>query len=109
MKNPDTLTFCEESHRYEINGRPVVSVTKILADLIPGWKAADWYLQRGRWLTSEYLNKFYLSYDGLLSRRADGALIRLITPAGSDVTSAQERISSFGKLLVPVLPQFMQK
>jgi exosortase D (VPLPA-CTERM-specific) len=68
-----------------------------------------WYLQRGRWLTSEYLNKFYLSYDGLLSRRADGALIRLITPAGSDVKSAQERLTAFAKLIVPVLPQFMKK
>jgi exosortase D (VPLPA-CTERM-specific) len=67
-----------------------------------------WFLQRGRWLTSEYLNKFYLSYDGLLSRRADGALIRLITPAGSDVKSAQDRLNAFARLLVPVLPQFMQ-
>jgi exosortase D (VPLPA-CTERM-specific) len=66
-----------------------------------------WYLQRGRWLTSEYLNKFYLSYDGVLSRRADGALIRLITPAGTEVKSAQERLNSFAKLIVPVLPQFI--
>lgn len=68
-----------------------------------------WYLQRGRWLTSEYLNKFFLSYDGLFSRRADGALIRLVTPINSDLTSAQERLTIFAKLLVPVLPQFMQK
>ena len=66
-----------------------------------------WYLQRGRWLTSEYLNKLYLSYDGLVSRRADGALIRLITPVGQDIKAAQERLSSFANLLVPVLPQFM--
>jgi exosortase D (VPLPA-CTERM-specific) len=68
-----------------------------------------WYLQRGRWLTSEYLNKFYLSFDGLFSRRADGALIRLITPAGPDIKPAQESLDSFAKLLVPVLPQFMQQ
>ena len=66
-----------------------------------------WYLQRGRWLANEYLNKLYLSYDGLMSRRADGALIRLITPAGPDVKSAQERLTSFARLLVPVLPQFI--
>jgi exosortase D (VPLPA-CTERM-specific) len=66
-----------------------------------------WYLQRGRWLSSEYLNKFYLSYDGLLSRRADGALIRLITPAGGDVKAAQEHLTAFARLLVPVLPQFI--
>ena len=32
-----------------------------------------------------------LSYDGLLSRRADAPLIRLITPASPDAKSAQER------------------
>ena len=67
-----------------------------------------WYLQRGRWLTSEYLNKFFLSFDNLLSRRADGALIRLITPAIPDVQSAQKRLNSFVKLLVPILPRFMK-
>ena len=68
-----------------------------------------WYLQRGRWLTSEYFNKFYLSYDGLFSRRADGALIRLVTPAAPDVQAARERLISFTKLLIPILPQFMEK
>lgn len=68
-----------------------------------------WYLQRGRWLTSEYVNKFYLSYDGLFSRRADGALIRLITPAVPDTPTSQKQLNSFTNLLVPILPQFMQK
>jgi exosortase D (VPLPA-CTERM-specific) len=67
-----------------------------------------WYLQRGRWMTSEYLTKIYLSYDGLVSRRADGALIRLITPAAPDVPAARERLTAFARLLVPVLPQFIK-
>lgn len=66
-----------------------------------------WFLQRGRWLTSEYLNKFYMGYDGLVRRRTDGALIRLITPAGKDVKAAQERLTAFARLLAPVLPQFI--
>lgn len=66
-----------------------------------------WYLQRGRWLTSEYLNKFYMGYDGLLRRRTDGALIRLITPVGPDLNQARELLASFARLLVPVLPQFI--
>jgi exosortase D (VPLPA-CTERM-specific) len=67
-----------------------------------------WYLQRGRWLTSEYLNKFYLGYDGLFNRRADGALVRLMTPVDADVKPAQERLNAFAKFLVPALPQFMR-
>lgn len=68
-----------------------------------------WFLQRGRWMTSEYLNKIYLSYDGIINRRADGALIRLITPAGENVQAAQERLTAFAQVLVPILPQFIQK
>jgi len=66
-----------------------------------------WFLQRGRWLASEYLNKFYMGYDGLFRRRTDGAIIRLITPAGDDIESARKRLISFADLLLPVLPQFI--
>ena len=68
-----------------------------------------WYLQRGRWLTSEYWNKLLLSYDSLTKRRADGALIRLITPTNPGVNLARERLTSFAKLIAPVLPQFINK
>lgn len=33
--------------RYEINGRPVPSVTEVLGELLPTWQAGEWYLQRG--------------------------------------------------------------
>lgn len=41
-------TFCAANHKYSINGRDVPGVTSILRDLIPGWSASDWYLERGR-------------------------------------------------------------
>jgi exosortase D (VPLPA-CTERM-specific) len=66
-----------------------------------------WYMQRGRWLTSEYHNKFFMGYDGLMRRRTDGALIRLITPAGDDVPGAQKRLAEFARLLAPVLQKFI--
>ena len=40
-------TFDEATHTYTINGRVVPSVTQVLSDLIPGWHAGEWYLQRG--------------------------------------------------------------
>jgi len=43
-----TTNFDPETHRYEIDGRPVPSVTQVLRDMIPGWSASDWHLQRGR-------------------------------------------------------------
>lgn len=40
-------TFDAETHTYMIDGRPVPSVTQVLSDLMPGWKASEWYLNRG--------------------------------------------------------------
>ena len=66
------------------------------------------FLQRGRWISNEYLNKFYVGFDSLFRRRADGALIRLVTPATPDIKSSRERLTAFARLLVPVLPQFIK-
>jgi exosortase D (VPLPA-CTERM-specific) len=66
-----------------------------------------WFMQRGRWLASEYANKLSMGYDGLMHRRTDGALIRLITPAGAGIESARQRLSAFADFLIPVLPQFI--
>lgn len=43
---PDT--FDPSTHTYKINDRPVPGVTSVLRDLIPGWSASDWHLNRGR-------------------------------------------------------------
>lgn len=40
-------TFDPVKHEYAIDGRVVPSVTKVLNDLIPGFQADEWYLQRG--------------------------------------------------------------
>jgi hypothetical protein len=41
-------TFDPELHEYWIGRYQVPSVTRVLRDLIPGWSASDWYLERGR-------------------------------------------------------------
>lgn len=41
-------TFDPETHEYRINGHRVPGVTQVLSDLLPGYRASDWYLQRGR-------------------------------------------------------------
>ena len=38
--------------------------------------AGYYFLQRGRVITSPWLNKFYLFWDGLTRQRTDGALVR---------------------------------
>ncbi len=41
-------TFDAATHSYTIDGRKVPSVTQVLNDLIPGFKAGEWYLNRGQ-------------------------------------------------------------
>lgn len=68
-----------------------------------------WYLQQGNWLASEYSSRLFMGWNGLFKRRNDGAIVRLITPAGPDVAQARERLNAFVHLLVPVLPKFTRK
>jgi hypothetical protein len=41
------ITFDEETHRYTLDGRRVPSVTGILNDVVPGWKASEYHLALG--------------------------------------------------------------
>jgi exosortase D (VPLPA-CTERM-specific) len=66
-----------------------------------------WYIQRGRWIASESWNRIFLSFDVLVNRRNDGALVRLITPATPDAKAARARLGAFARLLSPLLPQFI--
>jgi len=68
-----------------------------------------WYLQRGRWIADDLQLKLYRPIDTIFRGRADGALVRLMTPATPDLKSAHERLTAFAKLVIPLLPQFMQK
>ena len=68
-----------------------------------------WFIQQGHWVTSEYLAKFQMVYSRLVSRRADGTLVRLIMPCGDQVQSPQERLTAFTRLLLPILPQFISE
>ena len=40
-------SFEEASHTYRIDGEPVPSVTQVLGDLLPGYQASEWHMQRG--------------------------------------------------------------
>ena len=43
------LKFDEATHTYRLHGRIVPSVTQVISETIgTGWKATEWYLQRGK-------------------------------------------------------------
>lgn len=67
-------------------------------------------LQRGRIVTSEWLNKGYLVLDALLKQRTDGALVRMemaVSP-GQNAEDVQKTLNAFAKKLskelIPYLP-----
>lgn len=42
-----SIMFDEVTHTYRKDGIIVPHVTQVLRDLIPGWSASEWYLERG--------------------------------------------------------------
>jgi exosortase D (VPLPA-CTERM-specific) len=68
-----------------------------------------WFQQRGRFIVSEYSNKWYLFWDSLTRRRTDGALVRLEMPLreGQEVRDAQATMDEFTSELMKILPQYV--
>ena len=68
-----------------------------------------WFKQRDRWITSEYLVKFFLFWDSLTRQRADGALVRLVSVvyAGETEASADGRLQTMAGLVSPLLARYV--
>ncbi len=68
-----------------------------------------WFKQRDRWITSEYLVKFFLFWDSLTRHRADGALVRLSSSVHPGETEAivDERLQTMVGLVTPLLGRYV--
>lgn len=67
-----------------------------------------WYQGRDRVIASEYWGKFWMIHDAITRNRTDGALVRLITPIGSDgEDGAHDRLEKFAQILFPSLSKFI--
>ena len=70
-----------------------------------------WLMQRGRIVTSEWLNKWYLIQDALMKQRTDGALVRIemAIKAGQTIEEAQaimdQLVMDLRQELVPFMPK----
>lgn len=67
------------------------------------------FLERGRIVTSPWMNKLYLIKDSILKRRTDGALVRIELLMGENVSleSAQEELQTFILRLWPILSAYI--
>jgi EpsI family protein len=68
-----------------------------------------WYQGRGRVIADEYVGKLWMVSDAISKNRTDGALIRVITPVGTDQLEARRRLAGFTEVLVPYLDELIPK
>lgn len=68
-----------------------------------------WFPQRGRDITGDYSLKWYLLWDAMTRGRTDGALVRLIVPLPSGISSARgdQQLTAFARAFVPELPRYV--
>ena len=68
-----------------------------------------WYLAHGRSVASDYLAKAYMMVDAVRLNRTDGALVRIVTPLGTNeaLESAEQRAVHFANHVTPLLPRFI--
>lgn len=64
-----------------------------------------WYQSRGRFLASEYWDKFYLVLDAIRYNRTDGALIRVLAslPKDADINKVDAQLKEFIVNFTPIL------
>jgi len=68
-----------------------------------------WFQQRGRFLSNEYVVKWYLFVDSIIKRRTDGALIRLSTAVLPDerMENAENRLRDLANQVVTMTPKYI--
>lgn len=68
-----------------------------------------WLDQRGRYITNEYLAKWYIFWDSLTTNRSDGALVRLVVPIpeGMSEETAENHLLEFLRDFKPLLKDYI--
>jgi len=69
--------------------------------------ALYWYHSRGRVISSEYFQKYYLIVDSIIRKRTDGAFIRLISPIRDNEYQTINLMKFFAIELFPILDQHL--
>lgn len=64
-----------------------------------------WFMQRGRYLTNEYLVKWFIFWDALTRNRTDGAMVRVTVPLSdlNDLPAAEKQAERFIRAVEPRL------
>ncbi|MBW1804631.1 MAG: EpsI family protein [Deltaproteobacteria bacterium] len=66
-----------------------------------------WFQSRGRYISSEYMQKIYMVIDSIRKRRTDGSFVRLIAPVIHNEEETLENLKAFANLLIPKLQEYL--
>jgi EpsI family protein len=66
-----------------------------------------WYLGRGRANASEYTDKLFTIIDSVIKQRSDGAMIRILIPAGNDENFASQSAIDLSSQIADNLSAFV--
>lgn len=66
-----------------------------------------WYQIGGKFIANKYWAKISLIFNAILKNRRDGAFIYLSTPVIHSVDVSREDMADFGKLVVPILTDYL--
>lgn len=90
------------------DGSPVKVIRLMLQNGVQRQVALYWYHSRGRVITSEYFQKFYLVWDAITRNRTDGSFVRLLSPViESGESHTTETLKMFTENLFPILNEFI--
>jgi len=66
-----------------------------------------WFQARGRYVSSEYMQKIYLVWDSIFKNRTDESFVRLISPVAGTEVQTLEYMKSFAQELIPLLSEYL--
>lgn len=104
-----TIVSKEELPPAPDNGRPFPVSRMLLTKGDYTIISYFWFSQRGRHITNEWLNKFYLTWDAFMMHRTDGALIRIemVLVPGQTLEQGEKVMDSFSGEISAQLKKFL--
>ncbi|MDM8552134.1 EpsI family protein [Desulfobacterales bacterium HSG2] len=66
-----------------------------------------WFQSRGRFISSEYMQKIYLVIDSITRHRTDGSFVRLIAPVVNNEAETLNYLKDFARQIMPKLKEYI--
>lgn len=101
-------TSVEEISIPNINPPKIEVIKLVLQKALQRQVVLYWFQSRGRFISSEYMQKIYLVVDSITRHRTDGSFVRLTSMViDGDEEKTERSLKDFARLLIPVLQEYV--